>query len=176
MSAKICKTRTIGVDPYVYLRANAFIDAFSGTEYHQAHVAAMNTAFACELYLKSLWVERISKLSIVEEDGEGYIQTDCGEFEYKLIHGHELDRIYGQLPRSLREWLANRYYDQTSSDFREILAECGSLFVDLRYLHEKSSFSYSKDRLFKLALFLKGAIEEIMKTRGNPPIFDGAQP
>lgn len=162
------ETKTIyheGIDGYVYIRAKAFLDLANEIEgkYHQDHVASMNRAFACELFLKCLWVKTETKFKLETFEGGEVRQKGPPEIRHQSIHGHKLSMIFDELPQEIGRGIAETYEREFGKPIAPDLAACEDLFVDLRYLHEKTSFSYPAGLLSDLAAFLCRVVEAEMK-------------
>lgn len=161
-----------GLDPYVYIRAKAFLETVAEVEgrYHQDHVAAMNRAFACELFLKCLWVRQTFEFELEDRGGSECQQVGFPKRTYESIRGHDLLKIFEELPEGRKDWLVRRFYEDSGENLKSDLEVCRDLFVDLRYFHEGDAISYPADVLTRLSTFLCAAVEAAMIEDATPTV------
>ena len=77
---------------------------------------AVNTAFACELYLKAI---------LIHNSTDGTIKK-----------GHELEKLFGALPASTRTQIEATYSQNCTTALNILLSEINTTFIDWRYAFE----------------------------------------
>ncbi|MBW6418697.1 hypothetical protein [Celeribacter sp. PS-C1] len=118
-------------------------------------------AFAIEVFLKSLCMKRELKQVLKQtapttfeiSDEESYCETAPPK------GGHDVGKVFKNLPQNVRERLQAQYLDQTGRSLLEDLLEIGPLFASLRYLHELHNFTYQPHQIEEIAKFLCEQIE-----------------
>ncbi|MBJ3762158.1 hypothetical protein ILP92_05305 [Maribius pontilimi] len=101
--------------------------------------AVILAAFACEISLKGL---------------------GAGE-------GHDLLNLFHDLSDARQHWLCDRYAQEVKGNLEADLEKCRNLFVDLRYIHEKNSFSGDTGICYTLANFLIAAGHVAIEARAD---------
>lgn len=104
----------------------------------QMYPFAVNIAFSCELYLKTIVMRKSSQ----------------GEFE----SGHNLKTLFENLDSDEQDQIISHYQTKCTKDFRELLNESALVFEKWRYAME-GSVSVSVDGMIAFSECLKWFIE-----------------
>lgn len=101
----------------------------------------VNIAFACELYLKAIYLY----------------------YSNKGIHGHEIDDLYDALSENVKIQIEMLFKQEYQYDLDEILRNIRNTFVEWRYAFEKDKVEINVTGISTLARVLQKYVDDNIK-------------
>ena len=124
------------------------------------HPILMNYAFSCEIAAKACCVQTQYNC---KPTGNGLIPTACA---IPIPHGHDLIKVFEQLPNETKTAIANTFKDSVGIDLRSQLIEFRDYF-DVRYYFEKRPHSHSLSGIRELSNgFVDSTLEAAKASNG----------
>ena len=124
------------------------------------HPILMNYAFSCEIAAKACCVQTQYNC---KPTGNGLIPTACA---IPIPHGHDLIKVFEQLPNETKSAIANTFKNNVGTDLRSQLIKFRDYF-DVRYYFEKRPQSHDLSGIRELSNgFVDSTLEAAKDTDG----------
>lgn len=138
----------------VWLAANEYQEASKLChEHYLGWAAAINSALAIEIYLKSL-----SSTELKVPIGIGEIYQSFAETE----KGHDFIDLFNKIDEPYRKKIIDRSFEINSAiDLEALLLKYKDVFVKARYLYEKNAHKFVSSEIVELAEHLRKVVESV---------------
>ncbi|GAB2197816.1 hypothetical protein MAH4_18230 [Sessilibacter sp. MAH4] len=145
------------VNNHIYITATTFFQAaevlWGSGRSNFAYPIIMNYAFACELTLKSM----LSQTTPSKMSPDGIL----GLTSTTSKHGHQLDKLFNQLPSELKDKIEKNFSENCEYDLNSLLNKCSKYFESSRYVYEKKGISHNLTEMRTLTTKLINTVKKI---------------